>query len=850
MDSARPPEQDVAFLRELEALRLREAQFSLILGGIQDHAVSMLDAEGAIVTWNATAERIKGYTLEEVRGRHFRLLFTDEDQRAGVPETELRIASETGKYLGDGERLRKDGTRFIANVSLSSLRDEQGVLRGFVKVTHDVTARVRAQNNLATLSEASSGLTSLFDEQGMLEAFTRALLRTFADSVAVDFVDPRGQVRYGLVANADPATEALLRRRRARTAPHFATHPIAQVMSGTGRIVDDIDELLPGAKLCPDPSSPKAPGELRSALVLPLIARTDVFGALVVGSRMRKNYDARDLQLGSELARRLALALDNARLFEQAQTGEQRLLVALEAGKMGAWEWEIAANRVTWSPTLEDIHGIPRGSFAGTFEGHRDDMHPEDRERVSLTLQATLHTGQPYFVLYRIIRPDGQVRWLEARANLLRDAEGRAMRLIGVCTDVSERKRAQDDLAESERRLARLYQSEQEARKSADLANSAKDDFLAIVSHELRTPLNAMLGWTRLLRSGDLAPDKSLHALETIERNAVTQAELVEDLLDVSRIVRGKLSIEKAPVDVRTLLEEAVDSLRPACHAKNIRVVTAFDALPGSLLGDSNRLRQVVWNLLTNAIKFTPSGGAIEVSLQRLSGNLRVCVTDSGEGIEPGLLPRVFDRFVQAEGVTTRSHGGLGLGLSISRHIVELHGGTIEVESEGLGRGATFRVSLPFSTPALAMGHDQRGQAPDPSPALPRELVGLNVLVVDDDQDGRELLVAVLENSGARVTATESAEDALREIQSVIPDVLLSDIGMPGTDGYDLMRRVRALAPHPSARVPAAALTGFGRTEDRRKALDAGFLMHVAKPVDPREVIAVVLKLAQFANAR
>jgi PAS domain S-box-containing protein len=545
----------------------------------------------------------------------------------------------------------------------------------------------------------------------------------------------------------------------------------------------------------------------------------------------------------------LALALDNARLFEQAQAGEHRLLVALDAGKMGAWEWDIVANRVTWSPTLEDIHGIPRGSFPGTFEGHRDDMHPDDRERVFATLQRTLHSGDPYYVLYRIIRPDGQVRWLEARANLLHDAEARPMRLVGVCTDVSERKRAQDDLAESERRLARLYQSEQEARKSADLANSAKDDFLAIVSHELRTPLNAMLGWMRLLRSGDLAPDKRQHALEIIERNAVTQAELIEDLLDVSRIVSGKLSLETAALDMRTLLEEAIDSLRPGCDQKNIRVSTTVDATQADLLGDKNRLRQVVWNLLTNAIKFTPSGGAIRVTLQRFPGNLRLSVSDSGEGIEPALLPRVFDRFAQAEGVTTRAHSGLGLGLAISRHIVELHGGTIEVESEGLGRGATFHVLLPLSTSAPSASHDEP-EATERALPLRHELAGLNVLVVDDDQDGRELLVVLLESRGALVRAARSAEDALIEIQRHPPDVLLSDIGMPGTDGYDLMRSVRALAPHPSARVAAAALTGFGRTEDRRKALDAGFLMHLAKPLDPTEVVAVVLKLAQFAAAR
>jgi len=844
MDPAPPTEQDVAFLRELEALRLREAQFSLILSGIQDHAVSMLDAEGAIVTWNATAERVKGYTLEEVRGRHFRLLFTEADQRAGVPEAELRIAGETGKYQGEGERLRKDGSRFTANVSMSSLRDEQGILRGFVKVTHDVTARVRAQDNLETLSQASAVLTSLFDEQGMLDAFTRPLLKTFADLAIVDFIDEQRRMRHGLLTHADPAMEDLLRRSRARTAPHLATHPIARVLSGTGCIIDDLEELLPNTR------AEAEQAQLRSLLILPLMARGGVFGSLLLGSRRRRNYDARDLQLGGELARRLALALENARLFEQTQAGEQRLLVALEAGKMGAWEWEIEANHVTWSPMLEDIHGIPRGSFAGTFEGHRDDMHPEDRERVFATLQRTLHTGAPYFVLYRIIRPDGQVRWLEARATLLHDPEGRPMRLIGVCTDVSERKRAQDDLAESERRLARLYESEQEARKSAVLANNAKDDFLAIVSHELRTPLNAMLGWTRLLRSGDLPPERIQHALETIERNAVTQAELIEDLLDVSRIVSGKLSLETAPLDMSVLLDEAIDSLRPACDEKSIRVSTTLDSAQFRILGDMHRLRQVIWNVLTNAIKFTPAGGAIKVILARLEGNLRLTVSDTGMGIEPGLLPRVFDRFAQAEGVTRRAHGGLGLGLAISRHIVELHGGSIEVESEGLGTGATFHVVLPVSPPAEAADSVRPIPSADHGRTIRHELVGLNVLVVDDDQDGRELLVALLESNGARVTAADSAEQALSEIQRAPPDVLLSDIGMPGMDGYDLMRSIRALAPHPSSRVASAALTGFGRTEDRRRALDAGFLMHVAKPFDPTELVAVVLKLAQFAAAR
>jgi PAS domain S-box-containing protein len=716
MDPTRPTEQDVAFLRELETLGVREAQFSLILSGIQDHAVSMLDPDGAIVTWNATAERIKGYFLDEVRGKHFRLLFTDEDQRAGVPETELRIARETGKYQGDGQRLRKDGTLFTANVSLSALRDEHGILRGFVKVTHDVTARVRAERQLETSSEASAALTSLVDERGMLQAFTRALVRRFADFAMVDFIDENREMRHGELAHVEPAIEDMLRQKAAGNRPQLATHPIAQVMNGTGQIVEDETGLSAGAKLGVDPER-----ELQSALTLPLLTRGRVFGALTLGSRSRKSYDESDLSLGTELARRLALALDNARLFEQAR--------------------------------------------------------------------------------------------------------------------------------ESERRLARLYESEQEARKCADRANKAKDDFLAIVSHELRTPLNAMLGWTRLLRSGALEPDKQSHALETIERNAVTQAELVEDLLDVSRIVSGKLSLEIAELDLRALVEEAIDSLGPTCAAKEIEVASALDSAPCHLHGDQKRLRQVVWNLLTNAIKFSVGGGQIRVSLKHTQDELQLTVSDGGRGIERELLPKVFDRFTQAAGVTTRAHGGLGLGLAISKHIVELHGGTIAVDSDGLGRGATFQVRLPVSSQRLTANHDNPASS-RPVRAARRELEGLNVLVVDDDEDGRELLVALLEHSGAKVTSAESAATALRAIEHWTPHVLLSDIGMPGTDGYELMRRIRALAPHPSARVPAAALTGFGRTEDRRDALEAGFLMHLAKPLDPADVIAAVLKLAQYGPLR
>jgi PAS domain S-box-containing protein len=809
----------------------------------------MLDPQGAIVTWNSAAERIKGYTLEEVRGKHFRLLFTEADRQAGIPETELRVAAEAGKYLGDGFRLRKDGTQFIANVSMSALRDEQGTLKGFVKVTHDITERVRAQRGVETMSEASAALTSSFHEQAMLSGFASALLKNFADIVSIDFIDERGQMRHGLVAHADPDMAARLREHRARFAPQLAKHPIAAVMDGRGRIVEDLTELLQGSAIEPETRVLAAGLELRSLLVLPLLAGTTVFGCLLAGSRLHKHFSARDLQLGEELARRLSLALDNARLTERAQAGEHRLLMALEAGQMGAWEWEIAANQVNWSPTLEDIHGIPRGSFSGTFEAYQSDMHPEDKERVLATLQATLQTGAPYLVLYRIVRPDGQIRWLEARAELIRDSANQPLRVVGVCMDVSERKRAQDELTESEQRLARLYLSEQEARKSADLANRAKDDFLATVSHELRTPLNAMLGWTRLMRDGGLSHDKREHALRTIERNALTQVQLIEDLLDVSRIISGNLSLELAPFELKPVIEQVLDSLRPSSDAKQLHIVSDVDPSAGRILGDSSRVQQVVWNLLSNAIKFTPPGGHIRLSLEHDDEHVCFSVTDSGCGIEPAFLPHVFERFRQADGTTTRAHGGLGLGLAISRHIVELHRGRIEASSAGPGQGATFRVSLPRSTARSNASHELPAR-PAARGAQSERLAGLKILIVDDDADGRELIAAVLERSGARVTATQSADEALREIQRETPDILLSDIGMPGSDGYDLIRSVRALAPHPSARVPAAALTGFARAEDHRKALDAGFTMHMTKPIEPAELVAVVIHLSQLGSGR
>jgi signal transduction histidine kinase/ActR/RegA family two-component response regulator len=396
---------------------------------------------------------------------------------------------------------------------------------------------------------------------------------------------------------------------------------------------------------------------------------------------------------------------------------------------------------------------------------------------------------------------------------------------------------------------------ERQARGQAESASRTKDEFLATVSHELRTPLTAMLGWARLLRGHKIDEARRERALEAIERNAVAQAQLIEDLLDVSRIISGKLRLELHETDLHKLIEAAVDSVRPAMEAKRIRFQLVVDPASASVLGDPNRLQQVIWNLLSNAIKFTPKEGRVQLSLTRVSSHVELAVRDSGQGIAPEFLPRVFQRFAQADSSEARSFGGLGLGLAISRHLTELHGGTIEAASEGPGKGATFTVKLPL----LPVREARRlaGPPPQDHPSLdrdvnyeyPPELAGLKVLVVDDEPDTRELLVTVVSQCGCVVQGAGSTGEALDVVPGFRPDVILSDIGMPGEDGYELVRKLRQRPPEQGGRTPAAALTAYARAEDRRQALRAGFEMHLPKPVEPAELIAALATLARIGEA-
>jgi signal transduction histidine kinase/CheY-like chemotaxis protein len=400
-----------------------------------------------------------------------------------------------------------------------------------------------------------------------------------------------------------------------------------------------------------------------------------------------------------------------------------------------------------------------------------------------------------------------------------------------------------------------LFELAQRERLRAEDASRTKDEFLAMVSHELRTPLNAMLGWTQMLRTGDLDPARRKKALEAIERNALAQTQLIEDLLDVSRIITGKLSLNIGQVDLVHVIEAALETVRPAAKARSVHVQTDLDKVSRPLAGDADRLQQVVWNLLSNAVKFTAPGGHVHVQLTMKGPSAEIVVNDTGSGIPSEFLPHIFERFRQADGGTTRSYGGLGLGLAIVKHLVELHGGTIDARSDGRGRGSSFVLRIPIaparsrSLPPLRPLERDPSRPPLAQAACPL-IAGLRVLVVEDEADARDLLVVLLGECNVAVRAVGTATEGLESLSNWQPDVIVSDIGMPIEDGYTFIQRVRALPRERGGTVPAVALTAYARMEDRRRALLAGFNMHVSKPIDREELFLVLANLGGRSTPR
>jgi signal transduction histidine kinase/ActR/RegA family two-component response regulator len=521
------------------------------------------------------------------------------------------------------------------------------------------------------------------------------------------------------------------------------------------------------------------------------------------------------------------------------------------------------------SETAADIFGIPPGPRM-SWDAMSELLHKEDRQMARVAVDEALAKHTDYDVEYRVTRNGNSEVWVSSKGRGIYADNGTIVGMLGFVQDISTRKSNEETLrkqAEELRTLnesvTRLYQTATKARAEAEKAaaenerlyrqaeesSRLKEEFLATISHELRTPLSAILGWTRMLRMGQLSPENSAKALDTIERNARAQSQLVDDLLDVSRIITGKLRMDVRPSDPSSFIDAAVEAVRPAAEAKGVRVQKVIDTGPISIPGDPVRLQQVVWNLLSNAIKFTPRGGRVQIRSERVNSHLEIVVSDTGQGISPDFLPHVFDRFRQADQKTSRQHGGMGLGLAIVRHLVEMHGGTVSANSEGEGKGATFTVSLPIA-PVYQVDSSAGRVHPGARDLLPPNditdrLDELKILVVDDEADTRELLRQGLEYCGATVSVAGSAAEAVEALMAQTPDILISDIGMPAVDGYDLIRQVRRLPATDGGKIPAIALTAYTRTEDRLQALRAGYDMHVPKPVELAELVAVAASVVR-----
>jgi PAS domain S-box-containing protein len=795
-------------------------------------ALFLIDARQHCTYMNPAAVAMTGFTLDEVQGRPLHD-FIHHHHPDGRPyaRDDCRIdraLPERQQERGEDAFIRKDGRFFpIAFTASPILADGRPV--GTVIEVDDISEQRQVENELRLRAHVLESMTegvSVADERGHI-LYTNAAEDTMFGYAAGELLG-----RHVSVLNSYP--EAENHRIVEAVITHLAAHGVW--VGEFHNIKKDGTPFVTHARIT----------------ALDLSNRRHLL--CVQEDITQEKRDREALLFLSEASTMLVASLDHTRTLQE--------LTRLVVPRLGTW----------CSVYLQDGAGPVELAACSHIDPERTLLIRELNARFPPDpqgphgLPTVLRTGKS------LLLPAIDDAMLRAAArsptelNLMRElgprssivvplrAQGRTFGVLAISTAAAGRRHDAFDLAlveELARRAAvaidnaRLFAIAQKERARAEEANRAKDLFLSTLSHELRTPLTAILGWTRMLRTSTLAPEKREKGLETIDRNARAQVALIEDILDLSRIVTGKLRLELQPVELVSVIEAAVDTVRPAIDARNIRLQLALDPDAATVIGDPNRLQQIVWNLLTNAVKFTPRGGKIQVWLRREASHVEITVADDGQGIDPALLPFVFDRFRQSDASTTRSLGGLGLGLAIVKHLLELHGGTIHAVSEGQGQGATFIVRIPVaplrSSTLPAVEHRLSPDARDLE--CPPGVAGLTVLVVDDEPDVREWVSALLEHCKAVVFTAGSATEALAALHVHHPDVIVSDIGMPGEDGYTLIKKIRALGPQDGGGTPAIALTAYARMEDRTRAMVAGFNMHVAKPIEPTELLITIANL-------
>ena len=822
--STEPITSELSPITNLEG-ELREDLYRAIFSH-SNEAIAILDPQGFYLKQNAAHAELLGFTDEDLQ-HHTPAIHMGDQSFAEV----IRIVAEKGEYSGEVTNKTKTGEIKHIELAAFAMRNKSGAPLCYVGLKRDITERKQAEQ---ALKQSEAELTDFFENA----------------AIGLDWIGPDGTVLRVNQAELDML---------GYTREEYVGHNIAEFHVDQNVIEDILRRLRAGEvldsyearMLCKD-------GGTKYVRISSSVYRE-------AGKFIHSRCFTRDTTERKRTESRLALQYAVTRILSESievREGAQKILrAACEAldwevgvlwkvdhqeGVLGCLEICHATSRAT--PEFDHATrtlvfkkgvGLPGRIWETAKSNWVDNVVTDpDFPRAPVALREGLRGAFGFPILV------GSEVWgvIEFFSQDIREADDNLMRLAsgigGQIGQFTQRKRAEAERAE-------LLERERTARADAEKANRLKDEFLATLSHELRTPLNAVIGWSRMLGSGRLDRENSKHALEVIERNAWAQKQIIEDILDVSRVITGKLQLNRSPVDLVAVVDAALDAVRPAMEAKEIKIQTVIDASLRMISGDSDRLQQVVWNVLSNAAKFTPHGGSVEISVNQTETHVLIRVMDTGPGIDPNFLPHVFERFRQGDGSITRTHGGLGLGLAIVRHLVELHGGTIVVENRKDDAGTIFTIRLPL--PSGELRNETLASADAAFKDAQRDqlsLDGLHVLVVEDETDALDLITVELAQHGARVKGVTNAEDALAALEQEKFDVFISDIGMPKMDGYELIRHIRKQEQGTDSRLPAVALTAYARVQDRMQAIMAGFSTHVAKPVEANELVTVVASLA------
>lgn len=814
-----------------EALRVSEARFQALF---EQAAVGMVefDPAGRISRANESYCRIVGRPMEEIVGvtsDHYTHPVDRDLARQHIRRIEDKSAL---RAVFEKRYLRPDGAAVWARATLSPLFDHGDQLQRLLGIVEDISEQKSAEDRLRFLMTVSDTVRPLSDPEEIV-AVTARLLGEFVEADRCAYSEVAAdQNTMNLTGNYTRGVKSIV---GVYKFSDFGAEVHERMLANRPYVVYDIDSHQPAVDVTLYRQT-----QIQAVICVPLHKSGRFVASLAVHQARSRIWTADEIQIVQAVASRCWESIERARIARQLREREQRYRTFVDTVSSVVWLADAVGQIDSDNPSWSAFTGQTPEEYRGW--GWLNAIHPDDRERTLVAWNEAVAATKMYEVEYRLRRYDGEYRHVLAHGAPVLRADGSVKEWVGNCTDNhAEQLLLQQNI--------RLLTSERAARAEAERTGRMKDEFLATLSHELRTPLSAILGWSQLLQRTDVNSEEAREGLATIERNARAQAQLIEDLLDMSRIISGKIRLDVQPADLTAVIKSAISTVKHSAAAKQIEVTCALDSQVGPIVCDPNRIQQVVWNLLSNSIKFTPPHGEVVVELQRASSHVEISVRDSGAGIAPEFLPHVFERFRQADATTTRRHGGLGLGLAIVKNLVELHGGSVSVWSAGESQGSTFKILLPFSTlgvrtePLSPDETQQLSNAQRAQPAtawIPPNLTGVRVLVVDDEPDARELAKRILLECHADVVVAKNGREALHILNLSPPDVLVSDIGMPELDGYELLRRARAAGCY----VPAAALTAFARAEDRTQALEAGFQSYLTKPLEARDLVATVANLA------